>query len=112
MQVPATLLCYFYSMYIDVLLVYISTHRVCAWCSWRPEEGILSGLGLTDSCELPCGFWESVFNQGAVFPAPKTTVFKICSLGSDLDTWELLKVAFTGPQGSPTEPETLGGGMA
>ena len=27
-------------------------------------------IKVTDSCELPCGFWESVFNQGAVFPAP------------------------------------------
>ena len=35
-------------------------YHVCAWCLWRPEEGIRSpGTGVTDGCEPPYGYWES-----------------------------------------------------
>jgi hypothetical protein len=27
-------------MCLDVLPAYIPVHHVCAWCTWRPEEGI------------------------------------------------------------------------
>jgi hypothetical protein len=32
---------------------------MCSWYQCRPEQGIRSpGTGVTDSCDLPCGFWE------------------------------------------------------
>ena len=34
----------------------------------RPEVGIIPGIGVTGSCEPPCGFWKS--NQGAVKECP------------------------------------------
>lgn len=38
----------------------IGAHYVCAWYPRRSEEGTgCPGTGLMDSCEPPCGCWES-----------------------------------------------------
>lgn len=38
----------------------VSVYHLHAWCSKRPEEGIVfPGTEITDSCEQPCGCWQS-----------------------------------------------------
>lgn len=50
-------------MYMDVLPVCTCLYLTFvpgAWFPQRPEEGVGSpGTGVTDGCQLPCGFWES-----------------------------------------------------
>jgi hypothetical protein len=30
------------------------------WCPWKAEEGVRPpGIEIVDSCDLPCGCWES-----------------------------------------------------
>jgi hypothetical protein len=44
---------------MSVLAAYMYGHHLCAWHSWRSEEGVRSSAtGVTDSCELPGGYWE------------------------------------------------------
>lgn len=39
-------------MFIDILPAYMSVYYMCAWCLWRPEEGVgASGIGVKDGCE-------------------------------------------------------------
>lgn len=47
---------------------------LCAWCLWRPEEGMGSlGTGVRDVCEPPCGCWalnaSPVLEHRLLFPA-------------------------------------------
>lgn len=52
------LLILFYVCKYFCLQGYLCTTRV--HLLWRPEEGVRScGTGVTDSCEPPCGCWES-----------------------------------------------------
>ena len=45
-------------MCMSVLLKYISVH-LHVWCPERPEVDVKSSeTGVTDSCELPCEYWE------------------------------------------------------
>lgn len=51
----------FYFMCMDVWpACYACVHHLCAWCMWRPEEGIgAPGTGVTGAaCKPPCGCWE------------------------------------------------------
>ena len=43
-------------MSVVVLLAGMSVYHVCAWCLWRPEEGV--GTKVTDSCKQACGCGE------------------------------------------------------
>jgi hypothetical protein len=44
-------------------------YHLQSWCPQKPEEGIrFPGFGVTDGCELLCGFWE--LNLGAVEEHP------------------------------------------
>jgi E3 ubiquitin-protein ligase NEDD4 len=54
---------------MSVLPACMSVHHMHTWCLWRPEEGVGSpGIGVTDSCELPCGCWE--LNSGPLKKQP------------------------------------------
>lgn len=45
-------------MCVSVCIRYV--HHMCAWYTRRPEDGIACpGIGVTDGCKPPCGFWES-----------------------------------------------------
>jgi hypothetical protein len=47
------------------MCVHICLHYVCAWCPWRPEEGVrFSESGVTDSSQPLCGCWDS--NPGSL----------------------------------------------
>jgi hypothetical protein len=44
---------------MDVLPACMSVHHLHACYLQRPEEDIgFPGLGVTDGCEPPCGYWE------------------------------------------------------
>lgn len=46
---------YSYSMYLDVLRVFISVYYTHAWYPWKPEKSITSpGPGVTGGRESPC----------------------------------------------------------
>lgn len=44
---------------ICVFLTCMYVYHMCAWCFWRPKEGIrYSEAGDTSGCELIHGYWE------------------------------------------------------
>lgn len=50
------------NLFLDVCVfcLHVFMCILCMQCLWRPEES--SGFpwtGVTDGCELPCGYWES-----------------------------------------------------
>lgn len=56
----STSICLFNFMCGGVLPAYIFMHDMLAWCPQSPEEGPkFPGTGVSDSCKLPCGWWES-----------------------------------------------------
>lgn len=71
-----------------------SAHYMLAWWPWRLEEGArYPGIGVRDSCELPCGCWEwnlgllqtSALNCWAISPVlplilNHETTFTLCVL--------------------------------
>lgn len=45
---------------VGALPAYISVNNLLAWCPYSPEEGPrFPEIGVTDSCALPFGCWES-----------------------------------------------------
>lgn len=45
-------------MYLRILPLFTSVHRVCVWCLQRPEDSIRSlVIRATNGCVPPCGFW-------------------------------------------------------
>lgn len=50
----------FISFYVWMFLsACISAYHLHIQCLWRPEEGIrFTGIGVTDRCEAPQGYWE------------------------------------------------------
>jgi hypothetical protein len=49
----------FFFMCGDILPACMSLYYICDWYPQRPEEGVRSpGIGVTDGCEPPCGYWE------------------------------------------------------
>jgi hypothetical protein len=46
-------------MYMSILSAYMFVYWLYVQCPWKPEEGITSsGTGVTDGCEMLCGYWE------------------------------------------------------
>lgn len=52
-------------MCMNVLPESVSMHQVCAWCFWRPQEGMGSPTHL---CGPYCGGTACTFNHRAVSP--------------------------------------------
>ena len=54
---------------MGVFSVQMSRHHMQAWSTERPEESVrFPGMGVTDSCELPCRCWE--LNPGPLEEQP------------------------------------------
>lgn len=52
-------------MCMRVLFAYMSVHPLLVWGPQRPQEDVRSlETGVTDSFDLPCGFWE--LNPGSL----------------------------------------------